>query len=87
MPDSGMLCKRAEEALDISFQVEELNTIVFNEEKDSTNAAKMMTSMGVECLITLGGDGTNRAVVKGSRSVPIVPVSICVPVAPLRFQP
>lgn len=75
MPDSGMLCKRAEEGLDISFQVEELNMIVFNEEKDSTNAAKMMTSMGVECLITLGGDGTNRAVVKGSRSVPIVPVS------------
>ena len=75
MPDSGMLCKRAEEGLDLSFEVEELDMIVFNEEKDSTNAAKLMTNMGVECLITLGGDGTNRAVVKGSRSVPIVPVS------------
>jgi len=75
MPDSGMLCRRAEDGLDLSLEVEELDMIAFNEEKDSTNAAKMMSEMGVACLITLGGDGTNRAVVKGSRSVPIVPVS------------
>jgi len=34
-----------------------------------------MEEMGVGCVITLGGDGTNRAVAKGSASIPIVAVS------------
>lgn len=35
----------------------------------------MMAKMGVGCLVTLGGDGTNRVVAKGSGQVPIVPIS------------
>ncbi len=31
--------------------------------------------MGVGCIITLGGDGTNRAVAKGCGDVPILPIS------------
>ena len=31
--------------------------------------------MGVSCIVTLGGDGTNRAVAKGSGGVPLVPIS------------
>ena len=34
-----------------------------------------MADLGVGCLITLGGDGTNRAVVKGCASLPIVAIS------------
>ena len=34
-----------------------------------------MTELGVQCLITLGGDGTNRAVVKGCASLPMVAIS------------
>jgi predicted polyphosphate/ATP-dependent NAD kinase len=34
-----------------------------------------MAHMDVGCIVTLGGDGTNRAVVAGSRSVPLVPIS------------
>ncbi|HAI99684.1 MAG TPA: ATP-NAD kinase, partial [Dehalococcoidia bacterium] len=44
-------------------------------EGDTIKAAQMMEAMGVGCVITLGGDGTNRAVAKGSSSIPIVAVS------------
>src|SRR6266480_3675543 len=42
---------------------------------DSTCAAQMLASMGAGCIITLGGDGTNRAVARGCGSVPLVPIS------------
>ena len=42
---------------------------------DSTRAAQMLASMGAGCIITLGGDGTNRAVARGCGTVPLVPIS------------
>lgn len=42
---------------------------------DSTRAAQAMAEAGVTCIITLGGDGTNRVVAMGSGEVPIVPIS------------
>ena len=35
----------------------------------------MLLELGVKCIITLGGDGTNRAVAKGCGDTPIIPVS------------
>jgi len=42
---------------------------------DSIVAARLMREAGVGCIVTLGGDGTNRAVAKGERSIPLVPLS------------
>ncbi|WP_018086080.1 ATP-NAD kinase family protein [Desulfurispora thermophila] len=42
---------------------------------DSRRAAEMMAAAGVKCIITLGGDGTNRVVAKGAGNVPLLPVS------------
>ncbi len=42
---------------------------------DSYNAAAAMAASGVDCIITLGGDGTNRLVAKGCGNVPILPIS------------
>src|SRR6266567_2500889 len=42
---------------------------------DSTRAAQMLVELGAGCIITLGGDGTNRAVARGCGSVPLVPIS------------
>ena len=75
MPDPSMLGKVAAEGTD-GPSVELLDMDVFGEERDSTTAGTLMSKMGVGCIITLGGDGTNRAVVKGWRDAPIVPVSI-----------
>ena len=42
---------------------------------DSTRAARMLAEIGAGCIITLGGDGTNRAVARGCGTVPLVPIS------------
>ncbi|MBI2964748.1 MAG: NAD(+)/NADH kinase [Chloroflexi bacterium] len=42
---------------------------------DSTTAAGLMADAGVRCIVTLGGDGTNRVVAKACGDVPIVAIS------------
>jgi len=44
-------------------------------QEDSTRAGRMMADRKVACIITLGGDGTNRAVAKGCGDTPILPIS------------
>lgn len=75
MPDSAMLGRGAIDGANLSLAVEFLDMTVFNEELDSSKAAEIMAQMEVGCLVTLGGDGTNRAVAKGCGSVPLIPVS------------
>lgn len=43
--------------------------------RDSVQAAIDMREAGVACIVTLGGDGTNRVVAKGCGEVPLLPVS------------
>lgn len=52
-----------------------LDMAVTGTHEDSTAAMALMKELGVGCVVTVGGDGTNRAVAKGDRSVPLVPVS------------
>ena len=75
MPDSAGLGRGAVEVKSSSLHVRFLEMPVFNDDHDSTRATRAMASMNVGCLVTLGGDGTNRAVAKESGQVPIVPVS------------
>lgn len=42
---------------------------------DSRRAAALMADAGARCIITLGGDGTNRVVAQGSGEVPLLPIS------------
>ncbi|MCH8103114.1 MAG: NAD(+)/NADH kinase [Chloroflexi bacterium] len=41
----------------------------------STRAARAMIEDGVECIVTLGGDGTNRNVAAAGGDVPLVAIS------------
>ena len=75
MPDTGMLCRQAADGSPTGLETEMLDMRIDGREDDSTLAAKAMADMGVSCIMTLGGDGTNRAVAKGSGSVPLVPIS------------
>jgi predicted polyphosphate/ATP-dependent NAD kinase len=43
--------------------------------EDSTLAGRLLAEAGVAAIITLGGDGTNRAVAHGCGAVPLVPIS------------
>ena len=75
MPDTGMLCRQAAVGSQRGPETAMLDMRIDGREDDSTRAAKAMADMGVSCIVTLGGDGTNRAVAKGSGSVPLVPIS------------
>lgn len=75
MPDSGMLGRIAVDTSEVNLRIDFLEMDILNDESDSSRAALGMLEAGVDCLVTLGGDGTNRAVVKGTCCVPIVPVS------------
>jgi predicted polyphosphate/ATP-dependent NAD kinase len=45
------------------------------DERDTTEAARRFCESDVRCIITLGGDGTNRAAAKTCNSIPIVAIS------------
>lgn len=47
----------------------------FDTAGDSRMAAQMMNTMGVGCVICLGGDGTSRVVAKGCGDTPMLPLS------------
>lgn len=59
----------------LSLEIEPLDMVMTCMQQDSMEAAKLMRGAGVGCLITLGGDGTNRMVAKGCGDIPLLPVS------------
>ena len=75
MPDSGNLCRRAADDSSISIPLEMLPMSPLYTEGDTMRAAAMMAEMEVGCLITLGGDGTNRAVAAATSQIPLVAIS------------
>ena len=75
MPDSSHLVRRAADDPHLSVEVEVLTMTALFNEGDTVRAATAMSELGVGCVITLGGDGTNRAVAKGARNIPMVAIS------------
>ena len=75
MPDSSNLVRRASEDPTMSIDPELLDMPSFYSEGDTVRAAAYMGKLGVDCLVTLGGDGTNRAAVAGCRTIPMVAIS------------
>ena len=75
MPDSSHLARRAADDPHLALAVEPLSMPALYNEGDTERAAALMAAQGVGCVITLGGDGTNRAAAKGARDLPIVAIS------------
>ena len=75
MPDSSHICPRARDDSHLTLGLSLLEMPTYHTEGDTVRAAAQMGKEGVTCLVTLGGDGTNRAVACGSNSIPIVPIS------------
>ena len=75
MPDSSHLVERAADDPNLSPDLQLLQMSALYNEGDTVRAAAGMNDLGIDCLITLGGDGTNRAVVKGCRTMPMVAIS------------
>ena len=75
MPDSSHLVERARDDANLSLDLEVLDMPAMYVEGDTVRAAALMEEMAVDCLVTLGGDGTNRAVASGCVSIPLVAIS------------
>jgi predicted polyphosphate/ATP-dependent NAD kinase len=75
MQDYFGIVDRALSQIDIKIPISAVNIKLTGTQVDSVQAARIMAAEGAGCIVTLGGDGTNRAVVKGSASVPILPIS------------
>ena len=75
MPDYYGIVGRASGEIEIDAHVFPLEFTATGEQEDSTEAARLMQEQGADCIVVLGGDGTNRAVAKGNGTVPILPVS------------
>ena len=75
MPESFGIGRRALDGLSIEMPASLLPMRVTFSQEDSTRAADLMAAEGVGCIVTIGGDGTNRAVAKASRDVPLMPIS------------
>lgn len=78
MPDDCGLGLRAIETLNhfsISAKMTILDFEIQGTQEDSTRAARIMGDEKVDCIITLGGDGTNRVVSKGCGQIPLIPIS------------
>lgn len=75
MRDSSHLVERAKDDPQLSIELRMLDMPTLFSEGDTVRAADLMQKQGVGCLVTLGGDGTNRAVVRGSAALPMVAIS------------
>jgi len=62
MPDYFAIGRKALDGLHLDLPASILDMRVRGTQQDSTDAARIMAEMGCGCIVTLGGDGTNRAV-------------------------
>ncbi|MCC5909752.1 MAG: NAD(+)/NADH kinase [Clostridiaceae bacterium] len=79
MPDTFNIGYKAIDSLyyskELTSKVEVLSMKLQANFQDTTYAAKMMTEMKVGCILVLGGDGTNRAVAKVIKDMPLISIS------------
>jgi len=78
MPDYYGLGQRAVDGIGrkkLNTDVSIIDMPITYTSEDSTRAAEILNEQGVGCIVTLGGDGTNRDVAKKSGHIPLVPIS------------
>lgn len=75
MPDMSGLARPAMYDSRGQIDAEFLDVVPTGSQDDSTRAAQEMCRLEVDCIVTLGGDGTNRVVSKGVGETPMLPIS------------
>lgn len=75
MPDSHGLARSAFDGLDGEIQCESVAVPETASALDTIRAAAQMRATGCGVVITLGGDGTNRALALGWRDAPLIAIS------------
>lgn len=79
MPDSYNMGYRVEDKLnsceELKCEITVINMMRFDGMEDTLKAAEFMEKNNVGCIVTLGGDGTNRAVAKVVKDTPLITIS------------
>lgn len=75
MPDRFGIGLKALDNLPLQIEATLLDMPAWFMPDDSRRAAQLLAERGVGCIVTLGGDGTNRLVAKGCGDVPLMPIS------------
>ncbi len=75
LPDSHGIVARAVDGFRPGLEVEPLPVMVDYTVEDTVRAAGLLAKSGAACIVTLGGDGTNRAVAKACGDVPLVAIA------------
>lgn len=75
MPDTFNICGKAQDNLQLKADVQPLDMPMDASQRDTTRAAQRMRDLGIDCLVSLGGDGTNRALAKTCGAIPLMPLS------------
>ena len=73
--DPFSISRRATENLQLPLKVEFLELPLHHNERDSVDAALAMRDAGCGSVVSLGGDGTNRALSMGWPDAPLIPLS------------
>ena len=75
MPESYEIGRRALDGIDLDLEVEFLPINLRFTQEDTTTAGALLAERRADTIVTLGGDGTNRAVAKTCGPVPLMPIS------------
>jgi predicted polyphosphate/ATP-dependent NAD kinase len=75
MPDSYAIVARAAEAVKSTLELLPLEMEILANPSDSYEAACRMNDLACDCVISLGGDGTNRVIAKGIGETPLLAIS------------
>ncbi len=75
LPDGVGIMAAALDGLRPALRMEPLPVELRGDARDSTEAAKRLVESGAGVIVTIGGDGTNRAVAAGCADVPLVAIS------------
>jgi predicted polyphosphate/ATP-dependent NAD kinase len=75
MPDHSGLARPGSSDVEGQIAIDYVDMAVADHQGASTRAARAMAEQGADCIVTLGGDGTNRVVAKGCGDVPLVAIS------------
>ncbi len=73
--DSHGIARAAVKAAGSSLEAEPVASAGTMSALDTVRAAGRLREAGCDVVVTLGGDGTNRAVAAGWRNVPVIPIS------------
>ncbi len=75
MPDEYHMVPRALRGCRAKVETQPAAIRIHGDQTDSTRAGNWMADQNVGCIVVLGGDGTCRAVAKGTVRVPMLPIS------------